>query len=289
MGDRHPKSSSPMLHRALPRLPLIPGIILLSLTANGFLVGLVLLLSQQPTRLQLYPAAPAAAFSGEKPLIPPTTMGQRHQLTYRQWVDLLRQEAAIATEKQPPRLTVLLGDSLSLWFPTTLLPSERTWLNQGISGETSAGLVNRLDLLDKTRPETIFLMIGINDLLREVDDRTILQNHRRMVRYLRGTHPQTQIVLQSILPHGGENSTWEGRNRLLTLNNRRIQTLNRELKAIAQEEEVYFLDLYPLFADEKGNLRPALSTDGLHLSPQGYLVWSTALKLFSDLKLQPQP
>lgn len=219
---------------------------------------------------------------------PSPQLGTRHQLTYQQWVALLKQEAEVTADQEPENLTILLGDSLSLWFPPELLPSERNWLNQGISGETSAGLLNRLELLDQTQPSAIFVMIGINDLIRGTRDETILANQKLIVRYLRQVHPQAQIVVQSILPHSAEEVTWEGRDRLLAISNSRIRKLNEKLKAIADSEGVIYLDLYPLFADFDGNLKRDLSTDGLHLNPQGYLVWRNALLVINQLVGEPQ-
>jgi lysophospholipase L1-like esterase len=200
-------------------------------------------------------------------------------------MNILQQEAEVAAEKQPANLNVLLGDSLSLWFPPDLLPTNKNWLNQGISGEVSLGLWQRLRLFDRTQPERIYLMIGINDLIREVDDQTLLKNYRKIVRRLRRVHPQTQIVVQSILPHGGEESTWEGRDRLIAIPVSRIQQLNQELAVLAQEEDVKFLDLYPLFTNAQGYLRADLTTDGLHLNRQGYLVWRSAIQMYTQLVL----
>ncbi|HEY9725286.1 MAG TPA: SGNH/GDSL hydrolase family protein, partial [Chroococcales cyanobacterium] len=211
--------------------------------------------------------------------------GSRLHLNYQQWVDLLGREAEVAAVQQPKHLSVLLGDSLSLWFPAEVLPSDRHWLNQGISGETSAGLLNRLELIDQTQPEVIYVMIGINDLIRGVRDQTILANQELIVRYLRRVHPQSKIVVQSILPHSADKVTWEGRDRLLAIPNSRIQELNGKLKAIAEAEGAIYLDLYPLFADTNGNLKTELSTDGLHLSPQGYLVWRNAMLVLNELLL----
>ncbi len=213
-------------------------------------------------------------------------IGRNHKWTYEQWVEQLQREAIAAANNRPDRLTVLVGDSLSLWFPSKLLPWDRNWLNQGISGETSAGLLKRLYLFDSTRPETIFVMIGINDLVHGVNDRTILANQRRIIRQLRAVHPGSQIVVQSILPHSGEAATWEGRDRLLQLSNSRIRKINRSLKALADVEGAFFLNLHPLFTDAQGFLRSELSTDGLHLNDQGYQVWSTAIKMYSKIRLE---
>ncbi len=213
-------------------------------------------------------------------------IGRNHKWTYQQWVEQLQREAIAAANNRPERLTILVGDSLSLWFPSKLLPWDRNWLNQGISGETTVGLLKRLYLFDSTRPETIFVMIGINDLLHGVDNRIILANQRKIISQLRTVHPGSQIVVQSILPHSGESANWEGRDRLLRLSNSRIRKVNRSLKALADAEGAFYLNLYPLFTDAQGFLRSELSTDGLHLNDEGYQVWSTAIKMYSKIRLE---
>jgi lysophospholipase L1-like esterase len=209
-------------------------------------------------------------------------LGPRHQLSYQKWQEILKQEAQVVAEKPPEKLTILAGDSLSLWFPPDLLPEDRHWLNQGISGETSQGLLKRLNYFDSTKPEIIFVMIGINDLLRGISDKEILNNQQTIISYLRRKHPKTKIFLQSILPHSAEQSTWEGKDKLLKVPNSRIRKLNQELQKIADQQGVKYLNLYPLFSDQTGNLSLDFTTDGLHLNPQGYTVWRTALKIYSN-------
>lgn len=268
-------------------LKTVPAWAVCSLAANGILLITVLLL------LRVFglstPDTGKAEARSNQPLAASASpeLGPRHQLSYEQWLNLLQQEATAIAVAKPAHLSVLVGDSLSLWFPTDLLPSDRAWLNQGISGEVSGGLLERLSLFNDTQPETIFVMIGINDLIRGVDDFTLLDNQRQIIRYLQDNHPRSQIVVQSVLPHGSDRATWEGRDRLQAISNQRIRDLNQELKAIAQTEGVYFLDLHPLFTDAQGNLRADFTTDGLHLNRQGYLVWRSALQLFSKLELEP--
>jgi lysophospholipase L1-like esterase len=215
-------------------------------------------------------------------------LGPRHQLSYPQWLDMLKQEAKITADKNPQRLTILAGDSLSLWFPPELLPEDRNWLNQGISGEVSNGLLQRLDFFDRTQPDMILVMVGINDLIRGLDDQEILTNYRQIISYLRRKHPQAEIVIQSILPHGAGGTTWEGKEKLLAIPNSRIRKLNQELNNIATKKGARYLNLHPLFTDQQGNLRSNFTTDGLHLSPPGYLVWRTALQMYTNQQLTPQ-
>ena len=215
--------------------------------------------------------------------------GGGRKLNYQQWVDVLKQEADSAAARNPSHLTVLLGDSLSLWFPGELMPGRRMWINQSISGERTKGLLNRLDLFKKNDVESIFLMIGINDLIWGETDEDIITNYKEIVRQLKKEHPNTQIVVQSILPHGGEISTWESRDKLLALPSDRIIAMNETLKKIAKDNNAYYLDLYPIFVTGDGHLRPDLTTDGLHLNREGYLVWRSAIALYAQLELQDPP
>ncbi|XHX80747.1 MAG: GDSL-type esterase/lipase family protein [Stenomitos frigidus ULC029] len=243
-------------------------------------------------------ASTVSTVEADTAILPQPLLGPRHQLTYERWVALLRQEAKVAAEKKPPRLVVLAGDSLSLWFPPELLPSEENWLNQGISGETSVGLLRRLKLFDQTRPAVVLVMIGINDLLQGVSTETILANHREIVLHLKAAHPQTQIVVQSILPYIDRrpprspppsvedtaqtepaSSSLSGR---MPVSNSDIRELNQALADMAKEEDVTYLDLQPYFTDANGNLAADLSTDGLHLSAKGYQVWQARLQVFAQ-------
>jgi lysophospholipase L1-like esterase len=211
--------------------------------------------------------------------------GSDRQLTYEEHVQFLSDRAKDMAIKSPEHLTVLLGDSLSLWFPGELMPGQRVWINQSISGERTKGLLDRLDLIEKNKIESVFVMIGINDLIWGKSDDEIINNYKEIVRQLKAKHPNTQIVVQSILPHGGENSTWESRDKLLALDSDRIVALNTRLKKIADDNNAYYLDLYPIFVTGDGQLRPDLTTDGLHLNREGYLVWRSAIALYAQLEL----
>ncbi|MEO1401810.1 MAG: GDSL-type esterase/lipase family protein [Cyanobacteria bacterium J06635_1] len=271
----------------------MPGWAVLSLLMNAVLF-MALLASWQgksgagePSVLPQANAAdvtlPAEPVS-EPALLPATNSRQR--LSYEQWVTLLKQEMDVMSAKHPDHLTILLGDSLSLWFPAELLPGRRVWMNQAISGEKTQGLLARLHLLDQAEIDTIFVMIGINDLIWGQSDEQIIRNYREIMDYLSRYHPETKIVVQSILPHGAETSTWESRDRLLALPNSRVRDMNDSLQSIARRYDAHYMDLYPIFSTGDGNLRPDLTTDGLHLNREGYLVWRTAIAMYSQVELQ---
>jgi lysophospholipase L1-like esterase len=193
---------------------------------------------------------------------------KKQKLSYEDWKDLLAMEArAISQGQGANRLSILVGDSLSMWFPKEKLPSGKLWLNQGISGDSSVGVFKRLAAFSATKPEVIYLMVGINDLLKGASDLSILHNQRLIIRRLRQTHPKSRIIVQSILPI-----------RRTKIPNSRIRQINAQIALIAKQEGVNYLNIHHWFRDAQGNLLSELTTDGVHLSPEGYDVWRSALQ-----------
>lgn len=275
---------------AKQRLRQVPSWALLSLAINGVLFLTVLVVMRQSSATTESVLSQANAFASDA--TPATAaaapqFGERQHLDYQQWVSLLQQEVNVAVQKGAPRQNILLGDSITLWFPTDLLPGRKTWLNQAISGENSTGLRQRLYVLDQAQPEAVFIMVGINDLIWGKSESQLIDNIRAMVIYLQDHHPGTRIVLQSILPHAAERATWEGKDKLLALPNQRIQAANAQIKAVADQTGVTYLDLYPLFADGEGKMRSDLTTDGVHLNHEGYMVWRTAIALVNETSFEP--
>jgi lysophospholipase L1-like esterase len=190
------------------------------------------------------------------------------QPTYEQWRQLLTLEARVSNRKSDAQpLSILVGDSLSLWFPSDRLPQNQAWLNQSISGDTTWNILRRLTLFSEARPNQIYIMVGINDLKMGASDTEILWNIQRIVQQLRIAHPKAKIIVQSILP-----------TRLSQSINTRVVRVNRRLSALADREGASYLDLSEKFMDEDEQLMTNYTTDGLHLSQAGYAAWQSAVR-----------
>lgn len=188
--------------------------------------------------------------------------------TYEQWRKLLALESkAVSKRKGDQNLSILLGDSLSLWFPCDRLKPSQIWLNQGISGDTTWNILARLPDSAKTRPSEIYLMAGINDLKMGASDTEIVWNIQRIITQLQTLHPNAKIIVESILP-----------TRSIRIPNERIAGINRQLNTIAQQAGATYLDLFSQFADQDGQILTEYTTDGIHLSAQGYAAWQSVFQ-----------
>ena len=166
---------------------------------------------------------------------------------------------------------IFIGDSLIEYFDWQQRFPEQQVLNLGLSGETVQGLSARVRRIIGTAaaPDVLFLMSGINNLT--MDDFMILVDYERLLKNLKTAFPSTTIVVQSILPV----TMWT--------DNKKIEEINLELKAISKAMKLVFLDVYSLFADEAGNPKVEyLLEDGVHLSEKGYEVWSDKVEDFLD-------
>ena len=109
-------------------------------------------------------------------------------------------------------------------------------------------------------------MAGANDLKTGVPEAQILINLGQTVQRLQQQHPQARIVVYSVLP-----------TRRAEIGNERVRSLNTRIAALAEQTAVEYRNIHEWFQDDVGYLRQDLTTDGLHLNPQGYALWQQAL------------
>ena len=156
---------------------------------------------------------------------------------------------------------IFAGDSITNRGRFNEFFPEIELLNRGIDGDITEGLYNRLDEILSHHPNKIFLMIGINDLIRNVPHDRTIQYYRMIIEQIASTLPDCQIYIQSILP-------------TTIVNDEKILETNENLQTISEEYGAIYLNIYKLFFDNNRNLKDELLTsDGLHLSEKGYLIW----------------
>ena len=108
-------------------------------------------------------------------------------------------ESTNSAEQQAPLTILALGDSLTEGlgvdnnanYPAQLEARLKEMgykdvkvINSGLSGETSTGLVNRLDWVFQTKPDITILTIGANDAIRGIDVATVEANIRTAIKRL---------------------------------------------------------------------------------------------------------
>ena len=173
---------------------------------------------------------------------------------------------------------IFIGDSIVEYFPLhELLQSPKTLVNRGIRGYKTDLLLENLDAhLFGQALDKVFLLIGTNDIGKEMPQTETLANLEAVIQEISHDYPLAQIQLLSVLPVN-EQEQYKGTVYIRT--NEKIQALNRAYQDLASiYTNVHFIDLYDSFLDESGQLQEDFTTDGLHLTIAGYAMLSKALQ-----------
>jgi lysophospholipase L1-like esterase len=172
---------------------------------------------------------------------------------------------------------VMLGNSLTEHGHWNELFPGLTILNRGIGGDNIRGMTERLPGILRQQPEKIFIMAGINNILfRNCRILELIEGMEEMIRIIRTQSPKTRIIIQSVLPVNDD----AGSGNFFSKKNSTIRDFNLQLAAVCRQQSIQFVNLFESFVDENGNLKPGLSIDGIHLSPQGYKLWASQIAAF---------
>jgi GDSL-like Lipase/Acylhydrolase family len=158
---------------------------------------------------------------------------------------------------------LMIGDSLTEWGRWSAMFPCESIVNHGITGETTTGALARVDAALAVGANSIFVMLGINDLDYLDTSESIVTRYILLLEKFKRT--EANIFVQSILKV----------NRDQKLNDR-ISAINVRLSFYCKEAGCKFIDLNTAMA-ESGSLDPRYTYDGVHLTAAGYDVWRVAL------------
>ena len=146
--------------------------------------------------------------------------------------------------------------------------------NRGISGDITEGILFRLKEVTESKPLKVFIMIGVNDLSKNISITQILYNYENIIKSIKSASPETKIYVQSVLP---VNPDFPG-NKKHTNKTQKIIDLNSDLVKLAQIHRVEFIDLFSVFKNESNQMNKKYTQDGLHLNAEGYKLWKTTIE-----------
>lgn len=165
---------------------------------------------------------------------------------------------------------IFLGNSItdgSEW--SELLQNPRV-KNRGISGDTSEGVLFRLYQVTRVQPAKVFLLIGINDLSKNVSTDTVYANIVKIVSTIRSKSPKTRVYVQSILPVNNTFKTFSGHTSRIP----QVKDINQRLEKICPKLGATYVDLFSELKNPNDDLlNPLYTNDGLHLLGAGYQAW----------------
>ncbi len=185
-----------------------------------------------------------------------------------------RRLAQFAGEPIIPGGIIFLGDSITEMGDWQKALNDSTVINRGVGGDFTSDVLRRLQDITIRNPSKVFILLGINDIRKNVPDAVIVRNYLKIVSEIRHKCPTTFIYVQAVLPlNPGLLCGPRHRERKA-----RILALNKLLSSHSKGGKYIYIDLYHLFADVEGYLSGKYTYDGLHLRPSAYPIWAEYLR-----------
>ena len=182
---------------------------------------------------------------------------------------------------KPPKLSkiasgskvIALGDSLTYGYGATpetayptVLANKTGWQvsNEGINGDTSEGVLNRLDKIIEQSPNLILLGIGGNDVLHKVPTETVKANINQIVEKIKSANIRLVLIAEPYF----SNAILFGK-----------ADDNPIYEEIAKEKQI------PLFGKSDGGWSEIISdkslkSDQIHANAEGYAKFADNLCKF---------
>lgn len=173
---------------------------------------------------------------------------------------------------------LFIGDSIVEYYPLQeLFGTSKTIVNRGIRGYQTGLLLENLDAhLYGGAVDKIVLLIGTNDIGKDVPVNEALNNLEAIIQSIARDYPLTEIKLLSILP---VNEGEEYKQTVYIRTNEKIQKWNQAYQELVSAYmQVEFVPIFDSLIDQEGQLKKEYTTDGLHLNVAGYQILTKSLK-----------
>lgn len=182
--------------------------------------------------------------------------------------DTAKRDAAKSASASPKKIILYFGDSLTAGYgledPTDAYPSvvqlkidsaklRYTTVNGGLSGETSAGGLGRIDWQLKQHVDIFILELGANDGLRGIPVKETTKNLQAIIDKVKAKYPEAKLVMlgMQVPPNMGATYATGFKNIFPTLATKNNMTL------------------VPFLLQDVGGVRDLNQSDGIHPNPDG--------------------
>lgn len=185
-------------------------------------------------------------------------------------------------KSKPKPVVVFIGDSLTAGYGvatheryTALLGKKWPQVviqNAGVSGDTTAGVLRRLDWILGPAVKVVFLAIGSNDGMRGLAIADIRANLIKIVNMVKNRNITLILAEMRIPPNYGR--------AYATAFNDLYAALAKDLK----------VPMMPFFMHDVAGKKALNQSDGIHPNPQGHVRMATAVIAYFDrYRLLPKP
>ncbi len=178
-----------------------------------------------------------------------------------------------------PENIVFLGDSITDYYDLEKYYKDYYVVNSGVSGNIAKDILDDMEeRVYKYNPSKVFLVIGTNDIQRNISDKEIVKNIETIIENIKKNRKDTKIYLESIYPINNTDNDKINNEVVGKRTNEEIRKVNQQLKEYCDKEKITYIDMYKKLADDEGNLKIEYTKEGLHISDKGYELITDVIK-----------
>ena len=126
-------------------------------------------------------------------------------------------------------------------------------------------------LLSSKTYDRIFINLGINEC--GYPGKTIAAKYKTLIDMIQEKQPNAKIILQGVIAvtkkYAGSQDHFKPSN---------IESINKRIKAMANNTTIFYIDANPYFTDPDGYLYSNITGDGAHFTGKYYKVWANWIR-----------
>lgn len=164
---------------------------------------------------------------------------------------------------------VFLGDSIISNYDLNNYFDNKLLINRGIAGDTAEKMLKRVDQIIDIKPSIVIINAGSNDIVRTTNSTNEIVKTILKIKYELETNVKDIKVYILTLPPVLRDHEITQKNYMKHRTNDDINNINEELAVFTE-----LIDTNSELQDSFGNLNLPYTTDGLHLTNEGYLLFS---------------
>lgn len=175
--------------------------------------------------------------------------------------------------------TVFIGDSMIEYFKLDSYLPQMVALNRGIAGATTKLILdNFVTIFGDTKPKTVYVSIGSNDLV--LLESTIGEAYLGIVSVfekIQLTYPGIKIHYLSTTPVVAKGHKLYKKIYIGGRTNGQLKSLNYKVEQYCLTNNIAYINQFDGLLDTNGYLNDELTADGIHLNKNGYKIYAKTI------------
>ncbi|QWB96446.1 hypothetical protein KHQ89_03170 [Mycoplasmatota bacterium] len=177
---------------------------------------------------------------------------------------------------KPDKPIVFLGDSMVAYFPLSKFNLNHKVHNLGIPGDTTSGVLARIEQVYRLKPKQVIIHVGLNDfVLTEHKTNDIFNQLLKIYRLLNDHIKDVKVTFVNLTPINKSNY----QNQMF-VKYRTLEDADELNDRLLKQNIFEVIDLFESLVDEKHELKHEFTTDGIHLNELGYKLYFNKLLKF---------